>query len=99
MLVAGERMRRDRAILALLAYGGLRRGEVMAADVGDYSHEAPSWLVNLPDHVVQVHRDPALDGDRPYGWGYTTTLILRGGDFVTPLAYSSASISVADLLP
>ena len=57
------------------------------------------WLVNLPDHVVQVHRDPALDGDTPYRWRYTTTLILRGGDFVTPPAYSSASISVADLLP
>jgi integrase len=34
-IVAGERKPRDRAILALLAYGGLRRGEVMAADVGD----------------------------------------------------------------
>ena len=33
-IVAGERKPRDRAILALLAYGGLRRGEVMAADVG-----------------------------------------------------------------
>jgi len=40
-IVAGERKPRDRAILALLAYGGLRRGEVMAADVGDYSREAP----------------------------------------------------------
>jgi len=45
-IVAGERKPRDRAILALLAYGGLRRGEVMAADVGDYSREAPSLMVH-----------------------------------------------------
>jgi integrase/recombinase XerC len=30
---------RDRAILALLAYGGLRRSEVVALDVGDYLPE------------------------------------------------------------
>jgi len=57
-IVAGERKPRDRAILALLAYGGLRRGEVMAADVGDYSREAPSLLVHgkgNKDRVVPLH--------------------------------------------
>jgi hypothetical protein len=56
--VAGERKPRDRAILALLAYGGLRRGEVMAADVGDYSREAPSLMVHgkgNKDRVVPLH--------------------------------------------
>ncbi|MEX2220165.1 MAG: tyrosine-type recombinase/integrase [Candidatus Rokuibacteriota bacterium] len=57
-IVAGESKPRDRAILALLAYGGLRRGEVMAADVGDYSREAPSLLVHgkgNKDRVVPLH--------------------------------------------
>jgi site-specific recombinase XerD len=57
-IVAGERKPRDRAILALLAYGGLRRGEVMAADVGDYSREAPSLMVHgkgNKDRVVPLH--------------------------------------------
>jgi integrase/recombinase XerD len=57
-IVAGERKPRDRAILALLAYGGLRRGEVMAADVGDYSPAAPSLMVHgkgNKDRVAPVH--------------------------------------------
>ena len=57
-IVAGERKPRDRAILALLAYGGLRRGEVMAADVADYSREAPSLMVHgkgNKDRVVPLH--------------------------------------------
>ena len=57
-IVADERKPRDRAILALLAYGGLRRGEVMAADVGDYSREAPSLMVHgkgNKDRVVPLH--------------------------------------------
>jgi site-specific recombinase XerD len=57
-IVAGEPKPRDHAILALLAYGGLRRGEVMAADVGDYSREAPSLLVHgkgNKDRVVPLH--------------------------------------------
>ena len=57
-IVAGERKPRDRAILALLAYGGLRRGEVMAADIGDYSPAAPSLMVHgkgNKDRVVPLH--------------------------------------------
>jgi site-specific recombinase XerD len=69
-IVADEPKLRDRAILALLAYGGLRRGEVMAADVGDYSHEAPSLLVHgkgNKDRVVPLHAvaQAALDADLP----------------------------------
>ncbi len=43
--VAGERHPRNQAILALLAYAGLRRGEVVAANVGDYSRESVSLRV------------------------------------------------------
>ena len=38
-MLAGCARPRDRAILALLAYGGLRRSEVVGLDVGDYLPE------------------------------------------------------------
>ena len=63
-IVAGEPKPRDRAILALLAYGGLRRGEVMAADVGDYSREAPGLMVHgkgNKDRVVPLHPTAVLN--------------------------------------
>ena len=62
-IVAGEPKPRDRAILALLAYGGLRRGEVMAADVGDYSREAPSLMVHGKGNKDRV-LNPLPSGER-----------------------------------
>jgi site-specific recombinase XerD len=56
--VAGEPNSRDRAILALLAFAGLRRGEVMATSVGDYSRESRSLRVRgkgSKDRVVPLH--------------------------------------------
>ena len=64
LIVAGECKPRDRAILALLAYGGLRRDEVMAADVADYSREAPSLMVHGKGHkdrVVPLHPTATLN--------------------------------------
>ena len=79
---------------ATLAFDRDHKSSLYAqAQIPDY------WLINLPDHVVQVHRDPTPDADTPYGWRYTTTLVLRGDEFVTSLARPSAPISVADLLP
>ena len=56
--VAGEPNPRDRAILALLAFAGLRRGEVMAASVGDYSRVSRCLRVRgkgSKDRVVPLH--------------------------------------------
>jgi site-specific recombinase XerD len=56
--VAGEPNTRDRAILALLVFAGLRRGEVMAAGVGDYSRASRSLRVRgkgSKDRVVPLH--------------------------------------------
>jgi len=56
--VAGEPNARDRAILALLAFAGLRRSEVMAASVGDYSRGSRSLRVRgkgSKDRVVPLH--------------------------------------------
>lgn len=49
---------RDRAILALLAFAGLRRAEVIAASTGDYSRESRSLRVRgkgSKDRVVPLH--------------------------------------------
>ena len=49
------------------AYGGLGRGEVMAADVGDYSREAPSLMVHgkgNKDRVVPLPLNPLPSGER-----------------------------------
>ena len=56
--VAGEPNARDRAILALLAFAGLRRSEVMAASVDDYSRGSRSLRVRgkgSKDRVVPLH--------------------------------------------
>jgi site-specific recombinase XerD len=56
--VAAEPNLRDRAILALLAFAGLRRGEVIAASTGDYSRESRSLRVRgkgSKDRVVPLH--------------------------------------------
>ena len=63
------------------------------AQIPDY------WLVNLIDGTLEVYRDPERDAERPFGYRYAPRLILRLGDFVTPLAAPSSRIAVADLLP
>jgi Uma2 family endonuclease len=63
------------------------------AQIPDY------WLVNLPDHVLEVYRQPTVDVAAPYGFRYGSVVTLRGGDSVSPLALPSAYIAVADLLP
>jgi site-specific recombinase XerD len=56
--VAAELHPRDHAILALLAFAGLRRGEVIAASSYDYSRESRSLRVRgkgNKDRVVPLH--------------------------------------------
>ena len=50
------------------------------------------WVVALPDHRLEVYRDPAGDG-------YRTVSMHRSGDTVTPLARPAAAVAVDDLLP
>jgi Uma2 family endonuclease len=50
------------------------------------------WIVNLPERLLIVHRQPTAEG-----FGSLTTLIET--DHVSPLAAPQASILVADLLP
>jgi Uma2 family endonuclease len=57
------------------------------------------WIVNLPDRLLEVYRDPAEDPAAPYGWGFRTSVRLAAGDVVSPLGAPGAQIAVADLLP
>jgi len=57
--IAGETRPRERPILSLLAYGGLRRGEVMGLRVGDFAPSASTVHVRgkgNKDRVVVLTR-------------------------------------------
>jgi site-specific recombinase XerD len=57
--IAGETRQRERAILSLLSYGGLRRGEVVALRVGDFAPSASTLHVRgkgNKDRVVVLTR-------------------------------------------
>ena len=57
---------------------------------------AEYWVVNLVDRVLEVHRTPVLDAQRPrYGDIRSVTV----GETVSPIAAPEAAIAVADLLP
>jgi Uma2 family endonuclease len=57
------------------------------------------WVVNLADQVLEVRRDPVAAPKARYGHRYSTTIVLRGGEHVSPLAAPHATIPIADLLP
>jgi Uma2 family endonuclease len=63
------------------------------AGVADY------WIVNLVDSVLEVRREPVLDGAAAHGWRYASLTILRAGEILRPLAMPSAAVPVGELIP
>jgi len=57
------------------------------------------WIINLPDGVLEVHRQPAPMTDQPLGHHYRSITRLTISDTLAPLARPNALVSVADLLP
>jgi Uma2 family endonuclease len=57
------------------------------------------WIVNLPDRVLEVHRDLGPLPDRPAEHGYRSTRRTGSSDAVAPLSSPTAHVRVADLLP
>lgn len=57
------------------------------------------WIVNLIDHILEVHRDPARDPAAPYGWRYASVDRLVPPAVVSPRALVSVRIAVGDLVP
>jgi len=77
-----------------LAFDREHKGSLYArAHVPDY------WIVNLVDHVLEVHRDPTPSADAPYRWRFSTQRRLGATDTVSPLAAPRVRIPIADLLP
>jgi Uma2 family endonuclease len=64
-----------------------------AAGITDY------WIVNLVDGQLEVFRNPIADPSQRHGHRYADVIVLARSDRVTPLAFPSVSIPVADLLP
>ena len=79
---------------ASLYFDRQHKGSLYArAAIQDY------WIVNVPDGVLEVYRDPGPDSSAVYGWRYRSVVSLTRADVVIPLAFPSARISVTDLLP
>jgi Uma2 family endonuclease len=57
------------------------------------------WIVNLVDRIVEMFRDPEPDATARYGWRYRSVTPVTPPGVVTPLAFASSHIEVADLLP
>lgn len=57
------------------------------------------WIVNLPDRVLEVYRQPAPMTGKPLGYSYRTVTLHAANETVSPMAASEQAISVADLLP
>jgi len=57
------------------------------------------WIVNLPERLLEVYREPVAMAGQPFEHGYQTVLRLDTSAHVAPLAAPESSIAVADLLP
>jgi Uma2 family endonuclease len=77
-----------------LAYDRDHKGSLYAcAGIPEY------WIVNLPDQVVEVYRDPAPAPKARFGWGYRTVRPYRSGETLAASAAPQKQIAVVDLLP
>ena len=57
------------------------------------------WIINLPNRVLTVYREPGADLAAPFGWHYQAVQSLATSEHVSPLAAPHAMIAVGDLLP
>lgn len=81
--VAHDSLRADRVVKARL---------YARAGIGDY------WIVNLVEHVLEVHRAPTPP--RPgRAAAYVDVRRVPAQEMITPLAAPAARIAVSDLLP
>lgn len=77
-----------------LAYDRSTKAAIYArAGIEDY------WIVNLPDGVLEVHRQPAAMADRPLGHHYRSITRLTPGDTLPPVGRPDAAVAVSALLP
>jgi Uma2 family endonuclease len=86
------------ALVVEVAHDSLRADRILKArlyaraGIGDY------WIVNLVEHVLEVHRAPTRSGPgRPAA--YAEVRRVPPSETVVPLAAPAARMVVADLLP
>lgn len=60
---------------------------------------AEYWIVNLPDHVLEVYRDPAPMTGQPFDHGYRAFRAYSDTESLSPHAVAETMITVAGLLP
>ena len=58
---------------------------------------AEYWIVNLPESVVEVFREPVANASTRFGWAYAQSEHFTRGDSI-PTPFGGA-VTVADLLP
>jgi len=77
-----------------LEFDRVSKGSLYArAGIVDY------WIVNLVDHVLEIHRGPEPDPSAPHGWRHRAVTRLTPPAIATPLLLPSCAIAVRDLLP
>jgi Uma2 family endonuclease len=57
------------------------------------------WIINLPDRLLEVYRDPGPDTAALVGYAYRQRLSFGPDDRVTLVAMPDATVAVRDLLP
>jgi Uma2 family endonuclease len=57
------------------------------------------WILDLPDRVLEIYRQPAPMAGQPFGHHYRSITRHTEADTISPLAVPDAVIAVADLLP
>ena len=71
-----------------------RKGSLFArAGLPDY------WVLNLIGCVLEVYREPAMDGEAPFGCRYARREVIGASGRIAPLALPGAMVAVVDLLP
>ena len=57
------------------------------------------WIINVPERLLEVYRQPVALPDTPRGHGYRSVTRHASGEVIAPLAAPEASVAIADLLP
>jgi Uma2 family endonuclease len=86
-------------LIAEVAHSSLAFDKTAKASLYARARIEDLWIVDLPNRLLSVYREPVPAPDAPYRWHYGTVRSLPAGEHVAPLAVPNARIAVADLLP
>lgn len=56
------------------------------------------WIANIPEHLLEVHREPVEDAGAIFGFSYSSVQKLGPSESIAPLAAPGGAIPVSDLL-